>query len=154
MFQSTPEALKNILSKGFVGTQEELREKLEGLGLSVNQSTISRALRKLGAIKTTNTSGETVYKLNLFGTTNEPADILNPEKANLSKLIIDIQNNGSLIVMHTTPGSASLIASILDRKKPAKLLGTLAGDDTIFIAPAAADKISQTVSEIETLFAT
>lgn len=152
MFQSTPEALKNILSKGFVGTQEELREKLEELGLSVNQSTISRALRKLGAIKTTNANGETVYKLNLFGNNNEPADILNPEKANLSKLIIDIQNNGSLIVMHTTPGSASLIASILDRKKPAKLLGTLAGDDTIFIAPAASDRISQTVTEIENLF--
>ena len=153
MFQSTPEALKNILTTGFVGTQDELRSKLESLGLSVNQSTISRALRKLGAIKTSNPQGDSVYKLNASSESG-PAVLLNPNKANFSQMIQDIADNGSLIVMHTTPGSASLIASILDRKKPAGLLGTLAGDDTIFIAPSASDNIAQTVTAIKNLFST
>jgi transcriptional regulator of arginine metabolism len=55
-------------------------------------------------------------------------------------------------VINTTPGSASLVARQLDQTKPEGILGTIAGDDTIFVAPLSARKIEQTISAINALF--
>lgn len=57
------QALRQILTRKGLGTQEELRSELEKLGHEVNQSTISRHLRKLGAIKILNSNSEPSYKL-------------------------------------------------------------------------------------------
>jgi transcriptional regulator of arginine metabolism len=57
-----------------------------------------------------------------------------------------------MIVIHTTPGSASLIASHLDHFKPAGILGTIAGDDTIFVAPAIEKDVRDTIAEIQNSF--
>jgi transcriptional regulator of arginine metabolism len=57
-----------------------------------------------------------------------------------------------LIVINTTPGSASLVARQLDQTRPEGILGTIAGDDTIFVAPVSSRKIEQTVEAISALF--
>ena len=62
-----------------------------------------------------------------------------------------IDDNGTLVVIHTAPGAAQVVASALDRAKPAEILGTIAGDDAIFVAPArgvAAAKLAKRVREI------
>ena len=61
--QGRLQALRKLLVKEEASTQDELREELEKLDYEVNQSTISRDLRKLGAIKMLDTSGRTVYRL-------------------------------------------------------------------------------------------
>src|SRR5262249_31224642 len=97
---SVEEALKSILMSDSVGTQGEIKLALDELGYEVNQSKISRLLRKLGAVKMTNEHKQIVYSLPL-----EPAPPAS--KTILSQLIISIKTNETLIVIHTNPGSAS-----------------------------------------------
>lgn len=136
--------LRRLLSAGELSTQEELAQELRNQDLEVTQSTISRDLRRLGAVKAVDASGRTVYRL--------PEDFqqsLAPlVSGGLRDLLLDIRHNGSLIVIHTPPGSASLIAHHLDQTKPEGILGTIAGDDTIFIAPVSVRQIEQTLNNI------
>lgn len=137
------ETLRELIVQGSVGTQEEICEALLKRKFNVNQSTISRDLRRIGAIKVNLPNGETVYKL-----PDESLNIPVPPSTGLRDLLIDIHSNDSMIVIHTTPGSASLVARHLDATKPEGLLGTLAGDDTIFVAPSHSRKIQKTVEAI------
>jgi len=136
------DALKAILLSGVAGTQVEIKETLKQEGYYLNQSKISRLLRKLGAIKITNTQKKIVYSL--------PREPTPPSAKNiLSHLVISITTNETLIVIHTNPGSASLIARTLDHhNEELNILGTVAGDDTIFIAPKSIKRISKILSAI------
>jgi transcriptional regulator of arginine metabolism len=141
-------SLRKLLSAGLISTQEELVEELGRQKFRVTQSTISRDLRKIGAIKGQDATGRTVYRLP--DETSMPA--IMPGNG-LGGLLVNIQHNGSLIVINTTPGSASLVARQLDQTKPEGILGTIAGDDTIFVAPVSPRKIEQTIVAITALFA-
>lgn len=136
------ETLRKLLDSGFAGTQDELSEKLSAEGFEVTQSTISRDLRKLGAVKVIDESGRTVYRF-------QSASELPPlPTSSLADLVSNITSNGSIIVLHTHPGSASLVARHLDHFRPGGILGTLAGDDTIFVAPADARQIRPAIEAI------
>ncbi len=141
--RSRLEVLRQLLSSGAAGTQDELRETLEKQGFPVTQSTISRDLRRLGAIKTVDDNGRTVYRFPSAGPVTAPAG-----RTALGDLILDITHNGMIIVVKTTVGSASLIAAHIDHYRPGGILGTIAGDDTIFVAPASAAAIRPTIDEI------
>jgi transcriptional regulator of arginine metabolism len=136
-------ALRKLLATGDSSTQEDLVEALHSQKYSVTQSTISRDLRRLGAIKAQDSSGRTVYRL-----PDDPSVASFVPSPGLKGLLIDIQHNGAMIVLHTTPGSASLVARHLDQTKPEGILGTIAGDDTIFVVPASMKKIIETVQAI------
>ena len=130
--------LKNLLLEGITATQETICIALEAKGHQINQSKVSRLLRRINAVKSKNDNGEMTYRL--------PHDVLPPPMtASLSNLIIDITANEVMIVIKTSPGSASLIARIIDDKK-CQILGTIAGDDTIFVAPQSVEKIKETLS--------
>lgn len=138
--------LRELLVLGEISTQEDIAEELQRQKFAVTQSTISRDLRRLGAIKTVDASGHTVYRL--------PDDSLTPVPlgpTDLRHLVIDINHNQSMIVIHTSPGSASLIARRLDQNRSAGVLGTIAGDDTIFVAPSNTKKIEDTIIAINEL---
>lgn len=140
-------ALRKLLSQEKMSTQDELREELESLHFKVTQSTISRDLRRLGAIRAVDSDGRTVYRLPEETQTPPPTS-----GSRLEDMILDIHHNGSIIVIHTTPGSASLIARHLDHAKPGGILGTIAGDDTIFVAPPSARNVSVAVQAIAASF--
>lgn len=138
------EALKKLLLEGAGGTQEELVEALEKKKFSVTQSTISRDLRRLGAIKATASDGRTVYRLS-----PEQLSLPITNSNGLTDLLVSIDHNDAMIVIHTSPGSASLVARHLDMKKQILgLLGTIAGDDTIFVAPVKTKKIQSIMDAI------
>ncbi len=140
--QARLSALRRLLTQEKLSTQDELREELSSLDFEVTQSTISRDLRRIGAVKATDFSGRTVYRM--------PSDIEAPAPSvtRLADMITDIRDNGALIVIRTTPGSASLVARHIDQSRFSKVLGTLAGDDTVFVAPANVRYISQTLEQI------
>ena len=139
------EDVRDLLSEGKVTTQEGICAALEALGHPTNQSKISRLLRKVGAVKSKNEQGEVVYRLPL-----EPAPPT--MSTQLSALITDIVANETTIIVYTSPGSAQLIARILDHhKKQIRILGTIAGDDAIFIAPISTQKIGDSINEIRKL---
>lgn len=138
------DALKSLLLVETVSTQDEIKQALEELGYNINQSKISRLLRKLGAVKVTNEHKQIVYSL-----PHEPPPPTS--KSILSQLIISIRYNEMLIVIDTNPGSASLIGRLLDHhREELNVLGTVAGDDTVFIAPASVKSIAKTLKLIKT----
>lgn len=137
------EVLRKLLEDGEPNTQEELREKLEKLEFAVTQSTISRDLRKLGAVRAVDGEGRTVYRLS--------EEMEPPVTAgSFGDLVREVSTNGSLIIIHTAVGSASLIARHLDNVCPNGILGTIAGDDTIFVAPASVEprQLKETIHAI------
>lgn len=142
------EVLQQLLREGSASTQDELCRALKQKKFKVTQSTISRDLRRIGAIKTTNSDGETVYTLSGASVVLPP-----PVSHSLGHLILDIKANESMIVVHTSPGSASLVARHLDSMRAyLGTLGTIAGDDTIFIAPASAKQIPSLIKKIKEEF--
>lgn len=139
------EDLRKLLLEGKVTTQENLCDSLEKLGHSVNQSKVSRLLRKIGAVKSKNEQGQIVYRL-----PHEPAPPTIADQ--LSTLLIDAVANETTVIVTTSPGSAQLIARVLDyHKKRLGILGTIAGDDTVFIAPVSIKKIKEVVAAIKKL---
>lgn len=138
--------LRRLLLDGKNSTQEELREGLVKEGFDVNQSTISRDLRKIGAIKALDSKGRTIYKLS-DSAPDSPGVV-----QSISNMVLEFNYNDSMIVIHTTPGSASLVARHLDMVKPGNILGTIAGDDTIFVAAARGIAVSKTIEAIKDSF--
>lgn len=87
-------------------------------------------LTKFGAVRTRNAKMEMVYCL--------PAELGVPTTSSpLKNLVLDIDYNDAVVVIHTSHGAAQLIARLLDSLGKAEgILGTIAGDDTIFTTPA------------------
>ncbi len=139
------DALRTLLLERKASTQEEICTALDLQGWEINQSKASRLLRKIGAIKVENEQGLTVYTL-----LREPAP---PSMATpIRDLILDILANEALVVIFTSPGSASMVARVLDYNQlTTEILGTLAGDDTIFVAPKSIKDTGKLCAEIKGL---
>lgn len=123
-------AFKAILKEERFGSQGEIVDALKLHGFdNINQSKVSRMLTKFGAVRTRNAKMEMVYCL--------PAELGVPTTtSSLRELVMDIDHNNALVVIHTGPGAAQLIARLLDSLGKAEgILGVVAGDDTIFITP-------------------
>jgi transcriptional regulator of arginine metabolism len=123
------DAVARIIRSRRIGTQEELLAALAGAGFRATQATLSRDLARLGARRVSRPEGGTVYEL------GDGAAEGNGLGA-LRGLVAEISANASLVVIRTHPGSAPAIARAIDLAEIAEVLGTIAGDDTIFVAPA------------------
>ena len=135
--------LNQILRTGNFTTQEAICDELLLRGHEVNQSKISRLLRKIGAIKTKNEAGEVSYLLPLEPT---PPTL----SSRLNTLIIDVQHNEHTIIINTSPGAAMMIARVLDlQRQSLNILGVIAGDDTILVIPKSINKLSTIVDKIK-----
>ena len=138
------QVLRQLIRQGEASTQEELCSALKQKKFEVTQSTVSRDLRRIGAIKATNTEGEIIYHL-----PEDHLPMIPRASHDVSSLVVDIESNENMIVMHTAPGSASLVAAAMDgQRKILGILGTLSGDDTVFIAPTSIKKINSIVQKI------
>ncbi|MCC2679161.1 MAG: argR [Pseudobdellovibrio sp.] len=144
--QERLQVLRELIREGEASTQEELCNALKRKKFNVTQSTVSRDLRRIGAVKATNTEGEIIYLL----PEQHLAQIPRANTHDISQLIVEIRSNESMIVLHTTPGSASLVAAELDRLRATLgILGTLSGDDTIFVAPVSVKQIAKVEQKIK-----
>jgi transcriptional regulator of arginine metabolism len=124
--------LLRILQEGTATSQEEIVRELGQRGHLVTQATVSRDLREVGAVKT-RVNDHFVYHL-------ADEEIVEREVgahrllSALTDFVIEIRPAGSLVIMATPPGHAPLVARAIDQGKEAAVVGTIAGDDTIFIA--------------------
>jgi transcriptional regulator of arginine metabolism len=139
------DALKALLLGRKVNTQEDLCKALEKQGYEINQSKVSRLLRKIGAIKVLNTLGQVVYSL-----PREPGP---PSMSTpLRQLVLDVVANETTVVIFTSPGLASVIARVLDYHLTSiGILGTIAGDDAIFVAPKSIRDTQKVAEKIKNL---
>ena len=112
-----------------VGSQDELVAKLERAGIAATQATVSRDLEELGAIKLRR-DGAIRYVM----PETRPAQPGAMLDRLLAEWVTDIVEAVGLVVIRTPPGSANLVANALDAAAIDGIVGTIAGDDTIFIA--------------------
>jgi transcriptional regulator of arginine metabolism len=141
------QAFKGLLKQEQFGSQGDIVDALKNQGFdNISQSKVSRMLSKYGAVRTRNARQEMVYCL--------PAELGVPTtQSPLRQLVLDIEFNEVMIIIRTSPGAAQLIARLLDSlSKSDGVLGTIAGDDTIFIAPTNVSKIEDTIAKLELLF--
>ena len=111
-----------------VGSQEELVSRLGLVGIAATQATVSRDLEELGAVKVRR-DGAIRYVLSEQAA-NGPAML----DRLLAEWVTDIVVAAGLVVIRTPPGSANLVANALDGAGVDGIAGTIAGDDTIFVA--------------------
>jgi transcriptional regulator of arginine metabolism len=127
----------SVVARRRVGTQLELLEALARAGCRVTQATISRDIRELGLEKTRDPLGRPRYSVPQRGRRDDPDQAL---EAVLSQFGRQVSAAENIVVVHSELGSAPAVARALDRVEHAKVVGTLAGDDTcLVIAKNAAD---------------
>jgi len=132
-------AIRDLLAAGPASTQASLVHALEELGFVATQSSVSRDLRELGAVKTPEG-----YALPMHG------DADDAQVAAVADLMRSITPAGSnLLVIHTGTGAAQRVALALDRSGWPGMVGTLAGDDTIFVATESAHAQKTLIARIE-----
>ncbi|RIX26857.1 arginine repressor [Sphingomonas edaphi] len=115
-----------------VGSQEELVARLSLAGINATQATVSRDLLELGAVKLKR-DGSIRY---VMPDQVEPGHAATKLDRLLAEWVDAIIPAGNLLVLKTPPGSANLVANALDAAGLEEFAGTLAGDDTIFVALA------------------
>jgi transcriptional regulator of arginine metabolism len=121
--------IRRLLVRERIASQEELRAQLARQGHRITQSSLSRDLRELGAGKI---DGRYLLPEKLSG-----AEIGVAGWSRLAPLVRGIHPAGPhLLVVRTAPGAASAVGLAVDRSRWPEVIGTVAGDDTLFIALA------------------
>jgi transcriptional regulator of arginine metabolism len=128
-----------LLETHRVRSQTELARLLADDGLVATQTTLSRDLDELGAVKIRDGEGDLVYAVPAEGGDQTPR--LAPQNgeggARLSRLaaelLVSADASGQLVVLRTPPGAAQFLASAVDRAALADVMGTIAGDDTVLL---------------------
>ncbi|HVA86703.1 MAG TPA: hypothetical protein VNF73_10365 [Candidatus Saccharimonadales bacterium] len=125
-------AIRDLLGRRDIRTQQELAAALRERGFRATQATISRDVAELGLVKV-HRNGLYVYAVPTRPSESEPS-----AEERLAKLLrdlpVDVREAGPLLVVRSLSGSAHAIASALDRTHWPEVAGSIAGDDTLFIA--------------------
>jgi transcriptional regulator of arginine metabolism len=116
-----------LLSGQPVASQDELRRQLIHLGVRVTQATLSRDMRELRLVKTTEG-----YRPLSSATTEEAAPLPTLARA-LKEFLLDIRPAQNMLVLKTPPGGAQPLAAAVDSEHWKEVAGSLAGDDTVLI---------------------
>jgi transcriptional regulator of arginine metabolism len=132
MKQVRQQQIRDLIAARPIRTQQQLAAALRERGFRATQATISRDVAELGLVKQ-NRDGVLVYAL--------PSRLAEPEASEeerlrrlLHDLPVEIREAGLLLVVRTVPGSAHAVAAALDRARWGEVAGSVAGDDTLFIA--------------------
>ena len=122
-------AIAELIRSSALASQEELAAELQALGFNVTQATISRDLEQLGAAKVRR-EGRLAYAL--------PDQLGRSAAPRLAAIVRDwvrsVDAAGNLVVVKTPPGSAHLVGVALDQTDLSDVVGTICGDDTLFVA--------------------
>jgi transcriptional regulator of arginine metabolism len=122
--------IASVVGRHRVGSQHELQGALRSAGCEVTQATISRDVRELGLEKSRDVLGRPRYVLPERGSRSDPGELLLAVLAQFGLRAVQAQN---IVVVQSELGSAPAIARALDRVEHAKVVGTLAGDDTCLV---------------------
>jgi len=138
------EAVAQLIRSRRIATQDELLAQLRGEGFEATQATLSRDLARLGARRVSSPDGGTRYELS-------PEERRDGIRA-IGRLVGSVSCNGSLVVIRTHPGSAPAVARAVDLARLGDVLGTIAGDDTVFVAPTRERRARAVADEVKKLF--
>lgn len=135
-----------LIESRAVASQEELRRLLRQRGWDVTQSTLSRDVHELRLARVPTDRGVRYGRAD-----GSPSGDGRPTLDDLlPQLVVSVDGVSELLVLRTPPGSAHTVAVALDTERPADVVGTIAGDDTILVvcrSPAARERLSRRLRE-------
>lgn len=141
--------IAKLLETRAVGSQAQLVDLLAAEGIEATQTTVSRDLEELGALKVRLPGGDGAYALpELPSQQIAPSDHL---RRVLGEWAVEVTGSGNLVVIRTPPGCAHVVASALDRSGLEGALGTVAGDDTLLVVamgPRAGGALARRISAL------
>ncbi len=137
--------IMQLVSSQDIATQEDLVAALQAEGFDVAQATVSRDLRSLGLVKRADNTGRTYYHL---AETLEDMDDDRWSKV-YREAVMSIAVAGTLVVVRTLPGMANGAAAFIDRAENEGLVGSIAGDDTIFLATVSFEAAENLAAKLE-----
>jgi len=126
-------SIKEIISHKLIANQDELRLELKKRGFDVTQATLSRDMKELGVGRISSGNG-VHYALQ---PDSSEVNILRPM---VTRQVLSINANESIIVVKTLPGCANVVGEFLDALNNEDVIGTLAGDNTLLIIPSSHKK--------------
>jgi transcriptional regulator of arginine metabolism len=136
--------LVRILRRGRAASQADLVAELRAAGHDVTQATISRDLQELGAIKIRANGGH-VYRLPDEMPRQHGDFVARNLEHTLSEFALEVRLAQNLVVIFTAPGHAAAVARAIDLTLDNRVVGSVAGDDTIFVATPSERAASQLV---------
>jgi transcriptional regulator of arginine metabolism len=137
--------IASLVGRRRVGSQHELQGALRSAGCEVTQATISRDIGELGLEKTRDVLGRPRYVLPARGSRNDARETLESVLAQFGQRAVAAQN---IVVVQSELGSAPAIARALDRIEHAKVVGTVAGDDTCLVVTRDAAEAKAVATEL------
>ena len=138
-------AIKQIIAYSTINTQSELALAMRKEGFKTTQATLSRDMKELGIAWVYTPSGAK-YMLNPEQEEERLTTLIGMEVEN-------IEANETVVVVKTLPGRAQGVAEIIDHLRLPSVLGTLAGDNTVFILPRSIKKIKTTIQALRDVLA-
>ena len=134
--QQRQHCITKLLEEHGITSQSQIVDYLIAEGISATQTTVSRDLEEMGAIKVRAPGGLSIYAIpELPNHQFTPPEHL---KRVMSEWVVEVGSSANIVVLRTPPGSAHVVASALDRAGVTGMLGTVAGDDTLMVVADAA----------------
>ena len=132
MKQLRQRAIRDLVEQRPIRTQQELAAALRERGFRTTQATISRDVADLGLVK----AGRAGIHAYALPPRLREADTSGEERMRrlLREMPVEIREAGTMLVLRTLPGSAHPLAAALDRARWPEVAGSIAGDDTVFVA--------------------
>ena len=132
MKQLRQRAIRDLVEQRPIRTQQELAAALRERGFRTTQATISRDVAELGLVK----AGRAGTQAYAIPPRLREADTSGEDRIRtlLRDMPVDIRDAGTMLVLKTLPGSAHPLAAALDRARWPEVVGSIAGDDTVFVA--------------------
>ncbi|QDR80793.1 arginine repressor [Sporomusa termitida] len=139
---------KEIIDRYIIETQEDLAEALSKHGIDVTQATVSRDIKELMLIKVPTGDGRYRYAF-------PPEQNVIMSQARLERTfrdsIVAIDFSQNIVVLRTLPGTAQAVAYTIDYVKWPEIIGTVAGDDTIFVLVKPLEAVPQVIAKFRSL---
>ncbi|OKL49199.1 arginine repressor [Boudabousia marimammalium] len=126
-------AIRDFLSTTRVSSQVQLVDRLAQLGFSVTQTTVSRDLVELRAARVRDAHGDLVYRISPIAVDKEVAELSERLFRLAAELIVSTGQAVNQVVLRTHAGAAQFLASGLDEAEDPRVLGSIAGDDTVLV---------------------
>ncbi len=138
--KSRQQTILDIVMSNELDTQEELVTMLQQYGFNVTQATVSRDIKQLGLVKVSGT----VKKYRYTRVDYKESGLRNKYDNIFKESVLSMQIAGNIIVIKTVSGAANSAGAFIDHLMIPQILGSIAGDDTIFCATKS-EKDAETV---------
>ena len=142
-------AILEIIAEKDIETQNQLMQELAARGVKSTQATLSRDIKDMRLVKELGPSGNYRY---VVAAKAEATDLDMRLKKILRESLVSYDVAQNLLVIRTLPGLASAACSAFDSMEIENLVGTLAGDDTAFLAMRDKESVVKLYHEIETIY--